>query len=337
MSDLEPRIAEWRAAVLRGRAVDAADADELEDNLREQVADLSAAGLTPDEAFLIAVGRLGEVHAVSAEFAREHGDRLWKQLALTHSDDGDRRPIVTMLVFAAIAAAGILIARLVAQNAAAGGVDVFGAPTAPWFVRNLGVLLVLPLVGYFVVVRRMPWPRIAALGAVVAVVGLAVNLFPYAVNSATEAIVALHLPAAMWFAAGAAYVAGDMRSATRRMDFIRFSGEWLIYYTLIALGGAVLLGLTALILGPIAPDAIDDVIAWVLPSGAAAGVVVAAWLVEAKKSIVENLAPVLTAIFTPLFAVMLVISVVAYFAAGIGRAFDRELLAVFDVLMLVVV
>ena len=75
------------------------------------------------------------------------------------------------------------------------------------------------------------------------------------------------------------------------MDFIRFTGEWAIYYTLIALGGAVLLGLTAAVLGPIAPDAIDEVFTWVLPSGAAGGVIVAAWLVEAKKSIIENLAP----------------------------------------------
>jgi hypothetical protein len=98
----------------------------------------------------------------------------------------------------------------------------------------------------------------------------------------------------------------------------------------------VLLGLTALILAPIAPDAIDDVMIWVLPSGAAGAVIVAAWLVEAKKSVIENLAPVLTAIFTPLFAVMLLVSAVGYSIAGIGRDFDRDLLTVFDVLLLVV-
>ncbi len=120
------------------------------------------------------------------------------------------------------------------------------------------------------------------------------------------------------------------------MDVIRFTGEWAIYYALIALGGAVLMGLTAAVLGPIAPGAIDDVFAWVLPSGVAGAVVVAAWLVEAKKSVVENLAPVLTAIFTPLFAVMLVVAAVGYTIRGIGADFDRELLVVFDVLLIVV-
>jgi hypothetical protein len=120
------------------------------------------------------------------------------------------------------------------------------------------------------------------------------------------------------------------------MDFVRFTGEWAIYYALIALGGAVLLGLTVLVLGPIAPDAVDGIITWVLPSGAAGAVVVAAWLVEAKKSVVENLAPVLTAIFTPLFAAMLLAAATVYAIAGVGRDFDRNLLTVFDVLLLVV-
>src|SRR5690606_20786877 len=130
---------------------------------------------------------------------------------------------------------------------------------------------------------------------------------------------------------------GELRSSARRMDFLRFSGEWAIYYTLIALGGAVLVGLTLLVLTPISPEATDVVGTWVVPSGAAGAVIVAAWLVEAKKSIIETVAPVLTAIFTPLFAVMLVVAAVAYLVSGVWRDFDRELLAGFDLLLLVVV
>ncbi|MDP3208361.1 MAG: hypothetical protein Q8M65_04355, partial [Rhodoglobus sp.] len=128
-----------------------------------------------------------------------------------------------------------------------------------------------------------------------------------------------------------------LRSSPARMDFVRFTGEWAIYYVLIALGGGVLVGLTSAILSPIIPGGIEAVFAWIIPSGATAAVIVAAWLVEAKKSVVENLAPVLTAIFTPLFAVMLVVAAAAYAIVGLGADFDRDLLTVFDVLMIVVV
>jgi hypothetical protein len=119
------------------------------------------------------------------------------------------------------------------------------------------------------------------------------------------------------------------------MDYVRFTGEWFIYYVLIALGGGVLMGLTAGILEPTGVD-IDKVAEWVLPSGAAGAVVVAAWLVESKQRVIENMAPVLTMLFTPLFAVMLVCSAVVYAVTGLGDAFDRDLVSIFDVLLVVV-
>jgi hypothetical protein len=328
----ETRIGQWRTAVLRSRAVDEADADELEGHLREQIGELESVGLSPDEAFLVAVKRLGEVDAVTAEFAREHGDRLWKQLALPKAGDATSRPVVTMLVFAAVAAVLVQTGRVL-TNASA---------DPEWFIRDVSLFVLPVLAGYFAVARRMPWRRVVPLAAVVVVLALAVNLYPFAGSTggtaaaATLLLVAIHLPVLLWLVVGAAYVGGDVASSARRMDFIRFSGEWAIYYALIALGGAVLIGLTLAVLTPIAPGAPQFVFEWVLPTGAAGAVVVAAWLVEAKKSIIENLAPVLTAIFTPLFAAMLVVASVAYAVAGIGRGFDRDLISVFDLLLLVV-
>ena len=57
-------------------------------------------------------------------------------------------------------------------------------------------------------------------------------------------LTAIHLPIALWLVVGLAYVAGDWRSYRRRMDFIRFTGEWFIYFVLIALGGGVLIAFT---------------------------------------------------------------------------------------------
>jgi len=139
----------------------------------------------------------------------------------------------------------------------------------------------------------------------------------------------------LWFAVAYPYMGGTLRSHERRMDFVRFTGEWFIYYVLIALGGGVLMGLTAAILEPAGVD-FERIAEWVVPSGAAGAVIVAAWLVESKQRVVENMAPVLTMLFTPLFAVMLAGAAVVYAVTGLGGAFDRELLSVFDALLLVV-
>ncbi|HEX2273623.1 MAG TPA: permease prefix domain 1-containing protein, partial [Acidimicrobiales bacterium] len=87
MEQLESEIAEWRAFVGQGPAVDGRDVEELEAHLRDQIADLGAAGLAADEAFLVAVKRMGKVDELSREFAREHTGRLWRQLVLPGGDE----------------------------------------------------------------------------------------------------------------------------------------------------------------------------------------------------------------------------------------------------------
>src|SRR6186713_323534 len=86
---LEEQIGRWRSYVRRRQAIHSADVAELEDHLREQIAVLTDAGLATDEAFLVAVKRMGNLDALSREFAREHSDRLWEQLVVSPSDNGE--------------------------------------------------------------------------------------------------------------------------------------------------------------------------------------------------------------------------------------------------------
>jgi hypothetical protein len=329
MDAVEVQIAEWRAYVANAPGVNGHDLDELEDHLRYQIAELKAAGLTDDEGFLIAVKRLGDVDAISREYAREHSGRLWKQL-LGSGDDGPALVStgwVEALVFALGAAVAIQIARLAADASSGGGTS--------WLARN-ATLFVLPfLAAYFARGRQLDARRWVLTAAPFAVAALVVNLYPWEADSDTEVLVALYLPVALWFAVAYTYMGGTVRSHERRMDFVRFTGEWFIYYVLIALGGGVLMALIAGIFQPAGVDG-DRIAQWVVPSGAAGAVVVAAWLVESKQRVVENMAPVLSMIFTPLFAVMLTIAALVYAATGLGGAFDRELVSVLDALLLVV-
>lgn len=324
---VESQIAEWRTFVAGAPTVNGHDVEELEDHLRHQIAELNGAGLTDDEAFLVAVKRLGDLDAVSREFAREHSERLWKQL-LGAGEDSSPAPTgwVEALVFAVTAAVVVEVARVAAG---------FPGKDPGWFSRNLSLFVLPFLAGYFA--RRRQLDARAWLFAAVpfALAALVINLFPYDADSDTEKLVALHLPVVMWFAIAFPYMGGTLRSHERRMDFVRFTGEWFIYFVLIALGGGVLMGLTAGIFKPAGVD-VDQIAHWVMPAGAAGGVIVAAWLVESKQRVVENMAPVLTMVFTPLFSFMLACAVVVYAVTEIGDTFDRDLLSVFDALLLVV-
>lgn len=329
MDGVETQIAEWRAYVAKAPAVAGRDVDELEGHLRDQIAALIASGLADDEAFLVAVKRMGDLDGLSREFAREHSGRLWKQLVLRSDNEapGQAAGWPEALVFAVAAAVAIQFARVAAQ---------FPAEEPEWFFRNAGLFVLPFLAAYFAHRRRVDAGRWLIAAAPYALAALLVNLYPYRDGSATELLAVLHLPVVLWFAVAYPYMGGMLRSHERRMDFVRFTGEWFIYYVLIALGGGVLLLLTTLVLEPFGPDLSERVFEWVLPSGAAGAVIVAAWLVESKQRVVENMAPVLTMIFTPLFAVMLTVAAATYAVSGVAGEFDRELLGVFDAILVVV-
>ncbi len=221
-ADLDARVAQWRAAILRSAAVTPDDADELEEHLRDSVADLERGGLDGDEAFLIAVKRLGATDAVTAEFAREHGDRLWKQLVLPARGDGSTHPVGEMVVFAAVAVVLIQVARIAAERSA----------DPSWFTLNLGFLLLPVLAAYFARIRRMTWAAMAPLAAGVAGLALLVNLYPLrdgmtgsesflggAFTAQSPPLVALHAAIVLWFVVLAAYLgetAGRRRGGWRR-------------------------------------------------------------------------------------------------------------------------
>jgi hypothetical protein len=116
--ELEAQFAQWRHYVQRRRELQPSDADELEDHLRGCVDELVAVGLRADEAFLVAVKRMGSLDELSREFAREHSERLWKQLVLTGQTEGpgadtrSRRDLLAMVICAAGAAASVKVPEL---------------------------------------------------------------------------------------------------------------------------------------------------------------------------------------------------------------------------------
>ena len=199
------------------------------------------------------------------------------------------------------------------------------------------------LAAFFLVRRRAGIGTIAAVAVPFVGIAVILNAYPFAEDGMTLPLAVIHSFVALWIVTGIAYVNGLWRSATARMDFVRFTGEWVVYLALIALGGGVLAAITIGVFGAIGLDAQPFVENWLIPCGVAGAVVIAAWLVEAKQSVIENIAPVLTRVFTPLFTLLLLVLIVAgILQGGIAAGSDVEmfgssdLMVIFDVVLIVV-
>jgi hypothetical protein len=180
-------------------------------------------------------------------------------------------------------------------------------------------------------------PRRLWVAAPFIVAALVINLLPFDSGGHTQTLAIIHLPMALWLAVGFAYAAGEWRDQNKRMNYVRFSGEWFIYLALIAAGGGVLMGTTAFIFQAIGLDAEYLITTWILPCGVMGAIIIAGWLVEAKQSVVENMAPVLTMLFTPLFTLVLLAFLGTMAVTGSGIGVDRDTLIGFDLLLVVVV
>jgi len=332
---LEDQIAQWREYLRRRRAIDGQDVQELESHLRDQMAALTTAGLAGDEAFLVAVKRMGSLDALSREFAREHSERLWKQLVITEeAADESSWPVArteTLVVFALAAAAAALV-----KVPELFGIHITDSDMA-FYNRNASLFVLPLLVVYFVWKRGLNARVGVALAASFALAAGFANTYPFVRGGSTQSLTALHLPIALWFVVGVVYTGGRWFAGSGRMNFVRFSGELFIYYVLIALGGVVLTGFTVTIFRAIGLDAGWFVGGWLVPCGAAGAVFIASWLVEAKQSVVENMAPVLTRLFTPLFTVILLVFLATMSWTGQAIDIKREVLISFDLLLVLVV
>jgi hypothetical protein len=283
------------------------------------------------------VKRLGGLDDLSREFAREHSDRLWKQLMFPSEPRTSRSGGGLLL------AVGLAIGAAVAIKIPA----LFGlrfSEDGDFYARYFALLVLPFLAAYFLVRRTAALATIAVVAAPFLLGAVVMAVYPFAPDGATLVLAATHIAVVLWIVTGIAYVDGRVRSSRARMDFIRFTGEWVVYLALIALGGGVLIALTMGVFSAIDLDAGWFVEEFMVPCGIAGAVVIAAWLVEAKQSVIENIAPVLTKLFTPLFTLLLLAFIVAGFLQGdlvAGTATEafgqRDLLIIFDIVLVVVV
>ena len=334
-ADLDELIAQWRDHRRRQPPLPPAAAETLEQQLRDEATALIQTGLSPNEAFIIAIARLD---APSRDFGRE----LWERIAQPPSDAPESaatpspRPLGPPADLTAAAILALAAAAAIKIPAA------FGHPlsdnSAQIYALNLSLFALPMLTAYFAWQRRLHPRQCLPLAIPFLTAAALINAYPFNDSSASTALLtALHLPIALWLIVGVAHTGGRWAfGGAAWMNFVRFSGEFVLYYLLIALGGGALTALGWALFDAIGVDLSGFVQQWALPCGAMGAIPICAWLVESRRRAMENLAPMLARVFTPLVALLLLGFLLTMAAAGRGIDADRDALIAFDLLLALV-
>jgi len=104
MFDLNDAVAEWRRKLQQGAMIETENLDELESHLRDEVERLARSGTSEEEAFQIALRRLGDSHKLCEEFSKV-GCRTFRLIELVkremqamNTKNGSRINLMTTLL-----------------------------------------------------------------------------------------------------------------------------------------------------------------------------------------------------------------------------------------------
>jgi hypothetical protein len=345
MFDLEREIRRWRSHLAGFRGIESSDLLELESHLRDTIDELSEnQNISEEEAFLLAVRRLGDSQELGREFSKVSTQDVWKQLLLPVSSPGKRqseRKELTILILLTILAGflGKLPSLL-------GYGDIDEHPLV--YQRNAALIAFFPVALYLF--WKQPLKQIKSMFAVLLfpVTAAAIHLYPSYDPHHTSVLAAMHLPILLLYVLMYLY-GGPSTGKTKelgrtgwmsediRMDFVRFAGESFIFAMLLGAGGMVLIFLTLGTFEIAGADASMFVQNWMAPIGFFNLFIVSAYLVSQKKSLIESMAPVLARIFTPLFLLVTLGLIIALVVSQQPAADSRSMLIWFDIVLVFVV
>lgn len=331
---LNDEIQLWLSRVADRSNLSPEDMEELESHLMDSIDHLKAAGLREDEAFLIAVRRLGSENELISAWSHSFATKIWKNLGkpetLPDQNIIKRENYLTAGMYLLIALASWLP-------------TFFGeGMNDPRLLYPLNVsMMVVPFIALFYVgrtrIRQQPSGAGLWMVLLVMLLPLIVNSYPFRQEGQTLILTLIHIPVAVWMLL-AFFRANSLRlTVDNRLDFIRFSGEALVYSILVGLCTVVLTAFTIGLFNLFFDHLEQWFESWIFPLILTGTLFTGVLLVERKRSLVENFAPVLARIVAPVLLVVLTIFALLLIPNMASLLIDREVLITMDAMLLGVI
>jgi len=202
-----------------------------------------------------------------------------------------------------------------------------------FYSRNVGFIVFPTLIAYFSLKNNLGIQKWMLFGGISLISLLFINLFPNNPNSDTLTLSCIHLLLFLWSLLGFSFV-GEAGHTLKRLDFLRFNGDFVVMSTLILIAGGITTGITIGLFSLIGYQIENFYFENVVVVGLAAVPLVATFLTQTNPQLVSKVSPVIARIFSPIVLVMLVIYLFAIFYSGKDPYNDRDFLLLFNALLI---
>ena len=222
-----------------------------------------------------------------------------------------------------------LLAGLIAKTPA-----IFNIKPEFFYTRNIGFIVFPALASYFIWKRNIPLPRILLTVAAFMISAVYINLLPDLPNNDTIILACLHLPFLLWALLGINYVGLDLRNDARRMDFLRFNGDFLILSGILVIVGGLFTAIVINLFKAIGIKIEDFYFDYLAIFAGAALPIISTFMTQSNPSLVNKVSPVIAKITSPMVLIMLLIYLGAVLFSDNDPYNDRNFLLVFNLLLL---
>jgi len=235
---------------------------------------------------------------------------------------GSKAELVIVIVFALLAA---LIASIP---------KITGINNEMFFTRNISFIVFPLLSAYFIWKQKLAFKQYLFPLMSFIIAAIYINLLPSNKESSSIMLAFIHLPLFLWTMFGYSFLGEHIKSSQSRISFLRYNGDLFVMSGILLLStilfSAITVNLFQLIDISIEKFYTQNILIW----GLAAIPIVATYLIQTNVQLINKVSPIIAKIFTPLVFINLFIYLLAMVYTKKYPYQDRNLLLLFNVLLM---
>jgi len=204
-----------------------------------------------------------------------------------------------------------------------------------FYMRNAGLIVLFGLSVYAFLTNKITDLKELMFTLLAFLVSaIFINLLPADMKSQSVNLACIHLPLLLWCIYGLVYIRFELNDKTKRIDYIRYNGDLAILGAIILISGGILTGITVGLFSAIDVHIekfyMENIAIWGLVSAP----IVAAFIIRNYPTLTNKIAPIIAHIFSPLVLITLIIFLIHIPLSGKDLYNDRDLLLIFNGMLL---
>jgi hypothetical protein len=235
---------------------------------------------------------------------------------------GSKTELVIVIVFA-------LLAGLIASIPNITGID-----NEKFLFRNISFIVFPLLSAYFIWKQKLAFKQYLFPLLAFIIAAVYINLLPTNKESSSIMLAFIHLPIFLWTMFGYSFLGEHIKSSQSRIGFLRYNGDLLIMSGILLLSTIIFSAITVNLFDLIGINIeifyFQNIMVW----GLAAIPIVATYLIQTNAQLINKVSPIIAKIFTPLVFINLFIYLSAMVYTKKYPYQDRNLLLLFNVLLI---